>query len=103
MLEIHGEMDKNERFTVARLFTDAAHLAGMVPRALVATSAGNTGIDQSQLDMVGRAGPARDTITAIQELGRNCRRDGMHGRYLVYFSWGQVVALALTIFFRPGH
>ena len=65
-LEIHGEMDKNEKFTVARLFTDAAHLAGTVPRALVATSAGNTGIDQSQLDMVGRAGPARDTITAIQ-------------------------------------
>ena len=90
-------MDKNEKFTVARLFTDAAHLAGMTPRALVATLAGNTGIDQRQVDMVGRAGPARDIITALQELGRNCRRDGMRGRYLVHFSWGQVVTTALTI------
>ena len=56
-------MDKNEKFTMTRLFTDAAHLAGMTPRALVATSAGNIAIDQQDLDMVGRAGPARDIIT----------------------------------------
>ena len=27
VLEIHGEMDKHEKFTIARLFTNAAHLA----------------------------------------------------------------------------
>ena len=47
--------------------------------------------------MVGRSGPARDIITALQELGRNCRREGMVGRYLVYFSWEQVVAMVMTI------
>ena len=47
--------------------------------------------------MVGRSGPARDIITALQELGRNCRREGMVGRYLVYFSWEQVVAMVITI------
>ena len=46
VLEIHGEMDKNEKSTVACLFTDAAHLAGMTPCALVVTSIGNTEIDQ---------------------------------------------------------
>jgi superfamily II DNA/RNA helicase len=46
VLEIHGEMDKNEKFYVIRLFTNAARLAGMEPQVLVGTSAGNTGIDQ---------------------------------------------------------
>ena len=88
VLEIHSEIDKNKKVTIARLFTGAACLAGMPPCALISTSAGNTGINQRQLDMVGRAGPAHDTITFLQALGRNCRRDGIRGRYLVYFSWG---------------
>ena len=93
VLELRGEMDKNKNFTVGRLFTDEAHLTGLTPRALVAILAGDTGIDQRQFDMVGRKGLARDIITLLQGLGRNRRREGMHGRYLVYFSWEQMVAI----------
>ena len=69
----------------------------MTPRALVATSTGNTGIDQRDLDMVGRSETSRDIIIALQDLGRNCRWEGMVGQYLVYFFWEQVVAMVLTI------
>ena len=48
VLEIHDEMDENEKFTAVRLFTDAAHLAGVTPHALVATSAGNSGIGHAR-------------------------------------------------------
>ena len=65
VLEINGKMDKNEKFTIAWLFTNAAHLAVMMPCVLVTTPAKNTGIDQRDLDMVGRSGPARDIITAL--------------------------------------
>ena len=44
VLEINGEMDKNEKFAVARLFTNATRLAGLSPRVLVGTSAANHGI-----------------------------------------------------------
>ena len=65
VLEIHDKMDKNEEVTVARLFTDAAHLAEMTSCALVATSTGITGIDQRDLNMVGRAGLAREIISKL--------------------------------------
>ena len=38
VLEVHSQMDKNKKFIVAWIFL--THLAGMMPRALVATSAG---------------------------------------------------------------
>ena len=78
-------MDMNEKFTVARFFTNAVCLANSEPRALVATSARNTGIYQCQLDMVGRAGPSLDIIFVLRELGHNCWKDGMHNQYRVYF------------------
>ena len=72
MLENYDEIDKNEKFTAAQLFTYAARLAGTTSHALVATSMGNTGIDQRQLNMVGKSGSSRDIITALQESGHNC-------------------------------
>ena len=97
VLQISRDMDKNEKFAVARLFTNATRLAGLLPRVLVATSAGNTGINEPNIDLVMRSGPARDLVTAMQERGRNCRRPGMTGRYAVYFSWSEMVMLLLTI------
>ena len=44
VLEINGEMDRNEKFAVACLFTNATRLAGLSPRVLVGTSAANHGI-----------------------------------------------------------
>ena len=58
----------------------------MTPCVFVTILAGNTEIDQRDLDMVGRLGPARDITTALQELGRHCRWEGTVGLYLVYFS-----------------
>jgi len=103
VLKIHGEMDKNEKFMVTRLFTNAAHLVGMEPQVLVGMLAENTIIDLSQLEMVSRAGPSQDIVTGLQELGRNCRKDGMHGCYFVYFSWPQVLSLVLTILLGRKH
>ena len=44
LLEINGDMDKNEKFAFIRLFTTSVCLRRYYPRVLVATPAANTGI-----------------------------------------------------------
>jgi len=87
ILQITGEMDKNEKFAFIRLFTSAAKIKGMFPRVLAATAAANTGIDQVLLAMVLRIGFARCIITLLQEMGRNARKPGMTGVFLVFSDW----------------
>ena len=97
VLEINSEMDKHEKFAVARLFTDATRLAGLSPRVLFGTSAANHGIDLSDTYLVCPSGPACCVTTTLQERARNCKEPGMPGVYDVYFCWRKVVSLAITI------
>ena len=46
VLQINGDMDKNEKFSFVHLFTSAVRMKHYHPRILVATPATNTGIDQ---------------------------------------------------------
>ena len=101
VLEINGEMDKNEKCAVARLFTNATRLAGLSPCVLVGTSAANHGIDQPDTDLVLRSGTARGVITVLQERGRNCRKPGTSGCYDVYFGWRNVTNAAIGVL--TGH
>ena len=97
VLQITGEMDKNEKFGFIRLFTLAAKMDGMYPRVLAATSAANTGIDQPLLGMVLRIGLARCIVTLLQEMGQNARQPGMKGIFLVFSDWTKFVTLLLSI------
>ena len=72
-------------------------MSGMSPRVLAATAAANTGIDQINLAMVIRVGLARCIITLLQEMGRNARRPGMTGVFLVFTDWRMFVKLLLSI------
>ena len=87
VLQINGDMDKVEKFFFIRLFTRAIANPLFLARVLVATAAANTGIDQEMLDFVLRVGLPRCIITALQERGRNARKEGMVGYFVVYTSW----------------
>ena len=87
VLQINGDMDKVEKFFFIRLFTRAIANPLFIARVLVATAAANTGIDQEMLDFVLRVGLPRCIITALQERGRNARKEGMFGFFIVYTSW----------------
>ena len=52
ILQINGGMDNNLRNVFICLFTNAVKMINFNPRVLVATTAANTGIDQSQLKAV---------------------------------------------------
>ena len=97
VLQITGEMDKNEKFAFIRLFTSAIEMHGMLPRVLAATAAANTGIDQPLLGMVFRIGLPRCIVTLLQEMGRNARLDGMTGIFLVATDWKMFVKLLLSV------
>ena len=96
VVQIHGDMDKNEKFAFTRLFTGAWRALNYIPRALVATAATNTGIDQELLSFAGHAGLLCCIITAMQERGRVARKEGMLGFFLVFTSWKMFVKLLLT-------
>ena len=67
VLTINGEMDKHGNFAFIRLFTSRVHLRDFNPRCLVATAAGNTGIDKPKCKMVLRLGIPRTIIEMLQE------------------------------------
>ena len=96
VVQIHGDMDKNEKFAFTRLFTGAWRALNYVPRALMATSAANTGIDQELLTFAAHAGLFRCNITAMQERGRVSRKEGMPGFFWVFTNWKMFVKLLLT-------
>ena len=96
VLQITGDMEKEEKFAFIRLFTSDLSLLDFNPRVLAATAAANTGIDQEQLDFVVRVGLPRCIITALQERGRNARVAGMIGCFAVFTSWTLFVKLILT-------
>ena len=52
VLEVHGDMDKHEKFAFTRLFTTSIRMKHLHPRILVATAAANTGIEQALLTYV---------------------------------------------------
>ena len=52
VLQITGEMDKNEKNGFIRLFTSTVSMSGMLHHVLAATVATNTGIDQELVAMV---------------------------------------------------
>ena len=59
VVQITGEMDKNEKFAFICLFTSDATMNGLMVRVLAATAAANTGIDQPLLGFVLRVGVPR--------------------------------------------
>ena len=77
VLQINGDMDKNEKFSFVRPFTSAVTMKNYHPRMLIATPATNTGIDQVLIQYVLSVGLPRCLTTLIQERGRN-RNDGMY-------------------------
>jgi len=97
VLQITGDMDKDEKFGFIRLFTSVISLADYNPRVFTATTATNTGIDRERLDCVLRIGLPRCIITASQERGRNCRKEGMKGLFSVYTDWKLLLKLLLTM------
>ena len=56
VLQITGDLDKHEKFSLIRLFTLAITLEEFHPRALFGTGATNTGINQRFLEWVSRSG-----------------------------------------------
>ena len=64
VLQIIGDMDKDEKFAFIRLFTSVISLVDFHPRVLTATATTNTGIDQERLDCVLRIGLPICIITA---------------------------------------
>ena len=96
IVQIHGDIDKNEKFAFTQLFTGAWRALNYVPRALVATAAANTGLDQELLTFAAHAGLFRCIITAMQERGRVSRKEGMMGFFSVFTNWKMFVKLLLT-------
>jgi len=97
VIQIHGDMDKEEKFRFIRLFTGDEVMADTNPQVLTATSAANTGVDQERLDWVTRIGLARCISTILQERGRNARKSGMKGMFQMFTSWKLFVSLILSI------
>ena len=97
VLAINGQMDKNEKFAFIRLFTGDIAMQGLNCRAVVGTSCVNTGIDHHNVRLVQRAGIPRCIVTSIQEGGRNARKDGMTGNFIIYAEWTPFVRLLLSI------
>ena len=97
VLAINGQMDKHEKFAFIRLFTGDIAMQGLNCRAVVGTSCVNTGIDHHNVRLVQRAGIPRCIITSIQEGGRNARKDGMTGTFIIYAEWTPFVRLLLSI------
>ncbi len=97
VLAINGQMDKHEKFAFIRLFTGDIAMDGLNCRAVVGTSCVNTGIDHHNVRLVQRAGIPRCIVTSIQEGGRNARKDGMTGEFIIYAEWTSFVRLLLSI------
>ena len=97
VLSIDGQMDKHEKFAFIRLFTGDIAMRGLHCRVVVGTSCVNTGIDQHDVRLVQRAGIPRCIVTSIQEGGRNARKDGMTGEFIIYAEWASFVSLLLSI------
>ena len=97
VLQIHGEMDKHEKFAFTRLFTTAIKMKHFDPRVLVATAAANTGIEQALLVYVVRIGLPRCIVTMLQERVRNSRIPVLCGSFAVFKSWPLFVTLLLTV------
>ena len=102
VLQVHGEMDKHEKFAFIRLFVAAIHKGKFNPRVLVATAAANTGIDAPRLLRVLRVGIPRCLVTLIQERGRNAREAGLTGMFVVITDWSMFVFLLLSILINPS-
>eukprot|EP00581_Thalassiosira_minuscula_P015075 CAMPEP_0183735168 /NCGR_PEP_ID=MMETSP0737-20130205/45899_1 /TAXON_ID=385413 /ORGANISM="Thalassiosira miniscula, Strain CCMP1093" /LENGTH=283 /DNA_ID=CAMNT_0025968835 /DNA_START=560 /DNA_END=1408 /DNA_ORIENTATION=+ len=83
VLQISGEMDKNDKNAFTRLFTSAVRIKDFSPRVLVATSAANTGIDQVLVKWVLTVGLPCCLTTLLQERGRN----RFAGVYLNMTDW----------------
>ena len=96
-LSIHGEMAKEEKFAFINLFTGMRKYSNFDPRILFATSAANIGIDQLETNLVAHVGLFRCLITMLQERGRNTRRLGMTGVFLVFGNWTGFIKLLLTV------
>jgi hypothetical protein len=84
-------------FTEARPTLPDLRMLDYFCRILLATAAANTGIDQELLDFVIRVGLPRCLTTLLQERGRNARRLGMFGRYIVFTNWALFIKLLITI------
>ena len=97
VLEVHGDMDKHEKFAFTRLFTTSIRMKHLHPRILVATAAANTGIEQALLTYVLRVGIPRCIVTFLQERGRNSRTPGLRGLFAIYSNWSLFVKLLLTV------
>ena len=97
IIQINGDMDKEEKFRFIRLFTGDEVMPGTNPQVLCATAAANTGVDQERLDWVLRIGLPRCILTLLQERGRNARKLGMKGMFQLFTSWKLFVALLLSI------
>jgi superfamily II DNA helicase RecQ len=97
VLAINGQMHKHEKFAFIRLFTGDIAMSGLNCRVVVGTSCVNTGIDQHNVRLVQRAGIPRCILNSIQEGGRNARKDGMTGKFILYAEWTSFIKLLLSI------
>jgi len=91
IIQINGDMDKNEQIAFLRLFTTAVTMKNYNPRVLVATPAANTGINQVLIEFILSVGLPRCLTTLIQERGRNQH----HGVYAVLTNWRLFIKLLI--------
>ena len=82
VVEITGAMQKPLKYTNINLFTQKIRIPGMDPRVMVATSAGDLGIDHPDAQLVYNCEFPEDVSTLVQRRGR-ASRHGEPAKFIV--------------------
>ena len=97
LVQINGDMDKNEKFAFVRLFTTSVRLRRYYPHVLVATPAANTGIEQMLVVYVLRVGLPRSITMMLQERGRCLPNPGVLGYFVLFVDWSLLIFVLITV------
>ena len=97
LVQINGDMDKNEIFAFIRLFTTSVRLRRYYPRVLVATPAANTGIEQMLVVYVLRVGLPRSITMMLQERGRCLRNPVVLSYFVLFVDWSLFIFVLITV------
>jgi len=82
IMHVHGSLDKNEKYWFMRIFCAKINIDKLAARVLLATSAGNVGIDNHLVTFVVSMGWPQDLCTYFQQRGRGGRLAHMMCRVL---------------------
>ena len=97
MLQINGNVDKNEKSAFIRLITSVGFIISSNSRVMEATIASNTINHQSQLQAVFRAGFPHCILMSLQELRDNACHPGKNSAFSVFTDLWMFEELLLTI------